>query len=818
MKILSHKLTNVGPHAKLDVDLGSNLFGVIGANGSGKSVLLNTLRYVVANEFSEASRKASSYIKDLDPKGKAVIETVLESPQGELVEIVKTIKHSSTERTLRIGDEPIITAAKKVDERLASMFGADPSTLGRLVFISQGTLAHLLGSIGSEREKLFMRVLDADYMRAASGHVKSRVQLLKAGAINYMPLLESSVAAYTQTQTQLEETNDKLKVLDEEGVVAKHTLLTEIETLATGMIYFSKRRAALSQENSILGSTLGPDIDADNSKRKELDGQKAQLTSAKLSHSLAATAAKLKAEQKEYTDGIVQAHTDLFALPDLQTLCPIGEVIVAEWDKAGLAATVNWDGNLHEYCVTSKEVDRLKKSVDDLKDDAGKISKVEEELERLVDRIALLKEVRAFRLSNKAGCDCPFCESQVDSERLQWTDKQEANLTELTNAAAVYKGAIAEHSQALKTLTEKWFKKRTDLERISNYPGVKLFKRFVNIDDFEELKSDNPIAVARKEAAQYSAMKGARDFYDKKIKSLTEKLEWTNKALREIPDIKAEGTSVEELDKGIAKIDEELQQLTNAQKVRHTTLTTIERNTREIQNLEHERKGDSEKLDAKIAELDLPDFSLDRVSDIALDFSDRKAEYQELQASKRALTARLVALAKEVADYEDKVRKGEKKISFIAGLERLSAKLDEIPKLYIRRQFEYITDAVSDILASLDTTYEIRPSATVPLTFDFRMMKPNSVWLPQDYLSGGQKVRLSLAFLIAVQRTLLPNIGLLVLDEPSLHLDDESKRQLSELLGKLSETLFAGNSQIIVCDHDKKVLENCGNILHIESK
>ena len=51
----------------------------------------------------------------------------------------------------------------------------------------------------------------------------------------------------------------------------------------------------------------------------------------------------------------------------------------------------------------------------------------------------------------------------------------------------------------------------------------------------------------------------------------------------------------------------------------------------------------------------------------------------------------------------------------------------------------------------------------------------------------------------------MPELGFLVLDEPSMHLDDESKENLKELLMNIGQQLENTDMQILVCDHAKEL-------------
>jgi energy-coupling factor transporter ATP-binding protein EcfA2 len=75
----------------------------------------------------------------------------------------------------------------------------------------------------------------------------------------------------------------------------------------------------------------------------------------------------------------------------------------------------------------------------------------------------------------------------------------------------------------------------------------------------------------------------------------------------------------------------------------------------------------------------------------------------------------------------------------------------------------------------------------------------------QEQLSGGQAIRLSLAMLLACQQIILPEVGLLVLDEPSSHIDKEGVERMRDLFLSLQQVMTNTNMQILVVDHNDRL-------------
>ena len=76
--------------------------------------------------------------------------------------------------------------------------------------------------------------------------------------------------------------------------------------------------------------------------------------------------------------------------------------------------------------------------------------------------------------------------------------------------------------------------------------------------------------------------------------------------------------------------------------------------------------------------------------------------------------------------------------------------------------------------------------------------------MPQSRMSGGQQVRLAVATLRAIHALAMPDVGLMSLDEPTTHLDDDAKQSMADMLQKIGEE---GTLQMLVCDHSPVLLD-----------
>jgi len=87
--------------------------------------------------------------------------------------------------------------------------------------------------------------------------------------------------------------------------------------------------------------------------------------------------------------------------------------------------------------------------------------------------------------------------------------------------------------------------------------------------------------------------------------------------------------------------------------------------------------------------------------------------------------------------------------------------------------------------------------------------------LPASRLSGGEKVLLSLAFRLAVQFGVASSVNLLVLDEPTVGLDDDNIECLETAFNRLRAMSVSSGLQVLVVSHEKAMERMCDHTLSL---
>lgn len=167
----------------------------------------------------------------------------------------------------------------------------------------------------------------------------------------------------------------------------------------------------------------------------------------------------------------------------------------------------------------------------------------------------------------------------------------------------------------------------------------------------------------------------------------------------------------------------------------------------------------------------------------------------------------------KIKDLENKNNKIYKAIQEVENLKNeINIKEENsIPRKYLSYLFKYILKNISEYLTYFDANFVIDIEDKNTLEFKFkRIDKINEEWIEMGHLSGGQKIKLSIAFLISIQKIICPDLKFLILDEPSTHLDIESIEALSNLLKQLTVSLKNQIDQIWVIDHNQ-ILETSFN-------
>ena len=195
-----------------------------------------------------------------------------------------------------------------------------------------------------------------------------------------------------------------------------------------------------------------------------------------------------------------------------------------------------------------------------------------------------------------------------------------------------------------------------------------------------------------------------------------------------------------------------------------------------------------------------------------------QTQRQQLQGELRQLDSATGALQKRLKELKDLQDKQADVRALVEDLRRLKGTFTRqgLPRMYLSERFNQLTGLTQRNLGMLNANFVVTPSVDEVLSFDFTdQERPWIGKLPQSKLSGAQRVLLTISFLLAVQQLILPQVGLLVIDEPSNHLGVPQKEDLRDLFASLNQTLANTDAQIIVVDHDPIVMQALTKVVRL---
>lgn len=194
-------------------------------------------------------------------------------------------------------------------------------------------------------------------------------------------------------------------------------------------------------------------------------------------------------------------------------------------------------------------------------------------------------------------------------------------------------------------------------------------------------------------------------------------------------------------------------------------------------------------------------------------------EYQEVERIKIETNLKQQErenIENQISELEIKNASIYQRLSELNAIKSLINPKEGITKQYLQYLFKILSKYVSEYLLLMDANFIIKidfedeisdPKTGIRengLSYQFkRIDKADDYWLNMNRLSSGQKVKLSIAILIAIQKLICPDLNFLVLDEPSNSLDEPSVEALGTLLGNLGRTLSTNEGQIFIVDHNQ---------------
>jgi DNA repair exonuclease SbcCD ATPase subunit len=800
MKITHIELKNWAQHKHLQANTDAPVVGVLAPNGSGKTNLLSAVAFAFSGLLDKVQESYVHMVDGVREKNASVeVHFVKGGVQGVILrQIGASPKHELTWG----GDK--VKGVKAINERMREILNCERWAMQMAVFLGQGKLTECLFGTETEREKQFAQMMLIDHLYAIGEIVSEEIVRVSKRMQDLGPLRDEAKSAQNDAEAALRLAEDELTLYPDRsrdlnfyrGYLDKTERLAVLQRerdVVHGRIHeIQLKEAQLAAPAGVTPSAEGVE---------ELTQQIRQAESARD----AAIAARNELENRSAWERALET-----AVKELAGLGGVDEAAVTsrmtqlsqqitshtEAQKRHLL----WEKSQARLSVLSKAVESAGLEVQAAEAALAQLPAVDAAEEGRIQRLATASALKiqvlgVARNLHETSC-CPLCEG-TDLTKLQHPDyvamlQQEIN--DLEREIRERKAAYERSKNNLNAATARLTSAKNALQAAALEVGS--FKA-----EGAESKEDDAAKILEL-TAEYQKLNASIS----QIRSAREREESARRQLdgfgpREAYEAKIALSPAPDLLPGLSAKKALLQDYLHRVSDLQASRAALAARNQEL--ADKIKAGEKEVVEAK---LDCPaGFDADQAACVA-----RKIELEQ-QAEERmrrlgAVTASTDALRRaerRVADIEERMQHQQQMRELVSQLEELKRAFSRqgIARHHLSKVFDILVEMTQEIQTEWEADFQVIQCPDKLFNFQFFRTKDPNTLLDQSDLSGGQRVRLSLSFVQAVQRLVFPGLEFLCVDEPSTHLDPEGKEGLARLFEKIAADNADSESQVWVVDH-----------------
>lgn len=321
-------------------------------------------------------------------------------------------------------------------------------------------------------------------------------------------------------------------------------------------------------------------------------------------------------------------------------------------------------------------------------------------------------------------------------------------------------------------------------------------------DALNEIKCKLDILIKKREelSSELDRLKeletrfGGRSNVIKIRESIKIRINSVRRLLKEISEI-----NIDEIEKQAEFLEEELKKWRNLIETRNCILQKISSNEIMIRKNNEIVSEKQKQLVGKVPILDdRYQYFVDKVSKI-------KPWISKIEKVCLSLRARIIAYngINRRRDELIKANRVYSRLRTTLNTIRLQFHRSRLPAMVISRIFDEIIKISNYLLDRFNASFRVERFSD---DCEFVLNDRGNIII-DDFLSGGQKITLSLVLHIAKLFLIFNKSNILIVDEPTIYLDDESRNCLCDLLPEIQNVYPDRNFQIIVATHDERLKE-----------
>lgn len=828
------ELTNFGGHEHLLVVDPGPVVGLLGPNGSGKSTVLYALEALLRGEVSlDKKDPMETFVRNWgspDGANNAIVEGEWED-QGTRWVLTRQFGKTS-KRLLKAIDGPKkgqeYTKADIVTKVLAEMFGADIQLSGPAVFLKQGSLHKMLFGTDAEREELFVKLLNVQHVVKNVEVVDDCRNKLMSGIQDLSQAIDDARVAWESAETERRNQSEIYAKIPD--------FSPDIQTLAE-LIEAKGHRDRADASSLVAISAL--------KQAETVYAQQAAANNNQPWESIAKELEQSSAQAENYRQAIQQVVSDRLLRGQLQT-AEKGRVeltkIISD-SATGLEARQTLLGRMASALSLTTRITDLQNKIQvyplwkSEKDalDALLASPFNEpeplfyagaaqrDMAEIDQELGVIKEaVKVLSTLADDVCNCTICGASKE----HWTRSKKSS-EELLITLSAKRGKLARDLQDRQDAHRTWkFTRDAYAQSLSTRQlnFEKLAAAVHPVDaSFDVVKETAVLLELRSQLTKTTDLEA-------QVLSLTQGLSQQRAQLVSLQQ------QVEQLTLSLGnRLDHDLDSL-------QIMLRDLEASTESKRLVMQQLKMHADQVATRQIELNAKAQTSEaarvneqtvsnRLSGTAKSFLDKYQgdgaeairELRERQQARDEAAGAFNSSARVAEENKCRLELLEQSRSRNAAKQTLGASLQTLrqvftrqglPMSYVNYRFRRLALVTSSYMQEIDNDMQVAVDDERSCAFKFRRHNsPEGLWFPQEKMSGGQRVRLCVAFSFAMQRLILPKLGFLTLDEPSTHLDEGYVPLLADLLASIGSKLKNTNSQIWVTDHHRELTRAFSNVI-----
>jgi len=803
--INSIRIRNFLSHEDTNISFPSGVTVIVGPNGSGKTAIMDAIMHSLLG-FRGVRSRASNVDDLIRFRAKFMeLELNFEADGREYTLNWRRERGGEVNARLQCKQIGLLTdSATKTVQEVSRIIDVDKDTLMSSVFIRQGEITSLIDEEPSKRKEIIGRILGLD-----------RYQKVYEKMIEIKKFIEDKKREYMEKAKSI---NDSIKELSNTINIINKRISENQERLSKLEIEINSLEGELKKilvEKDIMDSMQVKYNELCN-KKSEIEGRLHRINNDINSIELEL---KLCLNAKRELESMGSA---LSRIPLLERFIEVS----TELDK--LRSSLK---NFEDYLKKLSELEDLEKQLKDLINDVSpylskptmqelnlqikilreRLNNVQSEIQKKFserdERIGKIESLKHnLEIIDKLDV-CPVCKTVLSPQHKEHVKEEvSTEINRLENEIKIVEEEIS-----------IMIKDRDEIERLKSILESELSGKISRIEFILKLTSNK-----RKEFLEKFPEFGGLEFKIEDAKRVLEgKLEEFNNAIvkceseisnilnalgykpdnpkRELEDLRIKR---DELIRKSAMYDSLIEKLNNLKSEQSKIMNEFNEVLKSIYELGYnsERHDEINRVYQRIS------------NELAIrkgTFSEMKRSLEDDKNLVSKLNVEIERKRKDLEDIEIRLNRINDAATIINIIREAYSK-DGIQKLIRYR----VTPLISQLATSYIDQFNLDITGIfIDENLEVKVSKGGD-FIPIQLLSGGEKVAVAVALRLALARALAEKFSMVIMDEPTIHLDEERKRVLVDVFKNFRESTIT--QQMIIITHDRELEEVADTVFQVE--